>query len=200
MAPKTDDPGATDEKLECIVTYMEMREPPRHPSILPGRHKIALMRAEMPTVSFYRYLYSAIGERWWWWERRALDDEALAAIIHDRKVDIFVLYYDGVPAGYAELDRRVEDEIEIAYFGLIPEFIGRGLGAYLLGWALDEAWRHTPRRVWLHTCNFDHPKAIAIYQQAGFAPYSQETTLIDDPRASGLIPDHVPLPRAGDKS
>jgi GNAT superfamily N-acetyltransferase len=193
--PRSDNENAPD-KLECVVTYLEMREPPRHPNILSGRHKIALMRAESPTISFYRYLYNTIGEDWLWWERRALDDAALAAIIHDPDVDIFVLYYDGVPAGYIELDRRVAGDIEVAYFGLIPEFIGRGLGAYLLGWALDEAWQREPERVWLHTCNFDHPKAIAIYQRAGFTPYKQETTLIDDPRATGLLPAHLPLPNA----
>jgi GNAT superfamily N-acetyltransferase len=183
-------------KLECIITYLEMRKPPRHPNILSGRHKIALMRAKTPTVSFYRYLYNTIGEDWLWWERRALDDEALAAIIHDPKVEIFVLYYDGVPAGYVELDLRIDDEIEVAYFGLIPEFIGRGLGAYLLGWALDEAWQREPARVWVHTCNFDHPKAVAVYQRAGFTPYKQETTQIDDPRETGVLPADLLLPSA----
>jgi GNAT superfamily N-acetyltransferase len=208
MAKDKGDPGGESDtpkgdnenepkKLECIVTYLEMREPPRHPNILSGRHKIALMRAESPTVSFYRYLYDTIGEEWLWWERRALDDEALAAIIHDPEVEIFVLYYDGVPAGYIELDLRIAGEIEIAYFGLIPEFIGRGLGAYLLGWALDEAWQREPERVWLHTCNFDHPKAIAVYQRVGFTPYKQETTQIDDPRETGVLPADLPLPGTG---
>ena len=190
----TSEPGG---KLECIVTYLEMREPPRHPNVLAGRHTIALMRARNPTLSFYRYLHAAIGEAWLWWERRALDDNVLAAIIHDQEVEIYVLYYDGVPAGFVELDLRVAKEIEIAYFGLIPEFIGRGLGAYLLGWALDEAWRREPDRVWLHTCNFDHPKAIAVYQRAGFSPYKQERTLIDDPRTMGVLPPDTPLPNSG---
>jgi len=197
--PKGDNENAAPQ-LRCVVTYLEMREPPRHPNILAGRHKIALMRAETPTLSFYRYLYNTIGEPWLWWERRALDDEALAAIIHDPKVEIFVLYYDGVPAGYIELDLRIDGEIEVAYFGLIPEFIGRGLGAYLLGWALDEAWQREPDRVWVHTCNFDHPKAIATYQQAGFTPYKQEAKAIDDPRATGLLPADLPLPGSSGQS
>lgn len=199
QTPKGDNENVA-QQLECIVTYLEMREPPRHPNILSGRHKIALMRAESPPVSFYRYLYNTIGEAWLWWERRALDDEALAAIIHDPKVEIFVLHYDGAPAGYVELDLRTRNEIEVAYLGLIPEFIGRGLGAYLLGWALDEAWQREPERVWLHTCNFDHPKAVAIYQRAGFTPYKQETTVIDDPRETGILPADLPLPGTGGAS
>ncbi len=173
-----------------------MRSAPSHPNILPSGHKVALVRAERPTVSFYRYLYNTIGEDWLWWERRALSDAELAAVIHHPNVEIFVLYIDGVPAGFSELDLRIEAEVELAYFGLIPEFIGRGLGRYLLGWTIDEAWQRTPERVWLHTCNFDHPKAIATYQKAGFAPYKQETTTIEDPRASGLIPKNIVLPRS----
>ncbi|MCZ6863290.1 MAG: GNAT family N-acetyltransferase [Alphaproteobacteria bacterium] len=173
-----------------------MRSAPSHPNILPSGRKVALVRAERPTISFYRYLYNTIGEDWFWWERRALSDAQLATEIHDSNVEIFVLYIDGVPAGYAELDLRIKAEVELAYFGLIPEFIGRGLGRYLLGWAIDEAWQRKPERVWLHTCNFDHPKAIATYQKAGFVPYKQDTTMIEDPRASGLIPKNIVLPRS----
>lgn len=188
-------PAKRPRKLECVVTYLEMREPSHHANILPAGHKIALLRAERPPLSFYRYLYNTVGERWLWWERRAMADAALAAIIHDPKVEILVLYVDGVPAGYAELDGRVEDEIELAYFGLVPEFQGRALGPYLLGCALEEAWLRAPDRVWVHTCNLDHPKAFAIYQRAGFAPYRQETRMIDDPRDTGLIPKSVKLPK-----
>ena len=94
----------------------------------------------------------------------------------------------GVPAGFIELDRRVSGEVELAYFGLALEFIGRGLGGYLLAWGTNKAWRRGVRRVWVHTCNFDHPRAIAVYQRAGFVPYKQETNLIDDPRADGTLP------------
>lgn len=189
-------PKSKSNQLECIVTYLEMRSAPSHPNILPSGRKVALVRAERPTISFYRYLYNTIGEDWFWWERRALSDAQLATEIHDSNVEIFILYIDGVPAGYAELDLRIKAEVELAYFGLIPEFIGRGLGRYLLGWAIDEAWQRKPERVWLHTCNFDHPKAIATYQKAGFVPYKQDTTTIEDPRASGLIPKHIVLPRS----
>ena len=162
-----------DLSVETTVTYLEMRAPPRHPTRPAPMKRLAILRAEPPTVSFYRYLYERIGAPWNWTERRALDDEALAAIIHDERVEIYVLYVAGVPAGYAELDRRIEDEIEIAYFGLLPEFVGRGLGGYFLDWAVGAAWTRGPGRVWLHTCDLDHPRALSVYQRAGFAPYRQ---------------------------
>jgi GNAT superfamily N-acetyltransferase len=98
-----------------------------------------------------------------------------------------------VPAGYVELDRRPAPDIDIAFFGLVPEFIGQGLGRYLLGWAVAEAWRQTPRLLKVNTNNFDHPRALPNYQKAGFVPVRQENEFIDDPREKGLIPRHVPV-------
>lgn len=178
-------------KLREVVTYLEMTASPKRMPVTPTGHKVALMRAEQPTAHFYRYLYDTVGEAWLWWERRTKDDAALIEIIQDPMVEIYVLYAEGVPAGFAELDRRVEDEIELAYFGLLPEFIGRGLGRYFMTWTVDAAWRHEPDRLWVHTCNFDHPGALSVYQRAGFVPYDQAVSIIDDPRAKGIIPAHV---------
>jgi len=148
---------------------------------------LALLRAENPPVAFYRYLYDNVGEPWFWIDRRKLDDEALAAILADPLVELYVLYVGGVPAGYVELDRRPEPDINLAYFGLMPELTGRGLGPWLLNWAVDAAWQHRPRRLTVDTCTLDHPKALAVYQRAGFVPYRQERKTIDDPRRIGLI-------------
>lgn len=181
-------PPAPDGKLEVVITYLEMRAAlPRIPRPAPKR-KLALLRAEAMPVHFYRYLYNTVGERWLWYLRRAMDDATLAAVIHDPRVEIYVLYVGGAPGGFAELDRRQPDEIEIAYLGLMPEFIGQGLGRYLLDWAVDTAWRYAPGRLWVNTCNLDHPRALQTYQQAGFVPYKQIVKTIEDPRVTGLIP------------
>ncbi len=168
--------------LEVMITYLEMRRRPSRSLRLPAPEGTAILQAHQPTVSFYRYLYCHVGEPWLWYERRAMDNETLRAIIHDPAVSIHVLYINGVPAGYVELDSRVNHEIELAYFGLLPEFIGRGLGPWLLNWALDTAWNREPSRIWVNTCNLDHPKALLCYQQAGFEPYRQEFIQIRDPR------------------
>lgn len=161
------------------VTYLEMKSPDQR-STAPGwTEPVTILRAERPTISFYRYLYDTVGADWHWYERRRLSDDALAAIVHDDAVEVCVLYVRGVPAGYAELDRRVEGEVEIAYFGLIPDYVGRGLGPRLLGWALERAWSYGPRRVWLHTCSLDHPRALAVYRRAGFEVYDQEVLTVE---------------------
>ena len=168
--------------LEVTITYLEMHRRPGS-GLRPSLHEpIAILQARQPTLSFYRYLYCHVGEPGLWYERRAMDNKTLRAIIHDPAVSIHVLYFDGVPAGYVELDSRVDHEIELAYFGLLPEFIGRGFGPWLLNWALDTAWNREPSRIWVNTCNLDHPKALPCYQRAGFEPYRQEFIRIRDPR------------------
>jgi GNAT superfamily N-acetyltransferase len=165
--------------LETTVTYLEMTGPPHHAELHAPLRKLALLHAEEPPVSFYRYLYDVVGSPWHWVERKRLSDDELRAVIQHERVEIYVLYAAGVPAGYAELDRREEDEIELAFFGLAPEFIGQRLGPYFLDWMIWRAWEYEPRRLWVHTCTLDHPKALGLYQRLGFTPYMQETQFLD---------------------
>ena len=178
--------GSASAKIKSVITYLEMNSRQTTPSPSPSQPKIdiSLMRAEKPTISFYRYLYNTVGENWLWWERREMPDNELSDIIRDEKVNIYVLYVRGVPAGFGELDRRIEGEIEISYFGLMPEFIGQKLGGYFLHWIINQAWNYNPLRLFVHTCSEDHPAAIHNYQRYGFLPYYQVTEEIDDPRNS----------------
>jgi ribosomal protein S18 acetylase RimI-like enzyme len=187
--PKLQPVPKADGTLDVTVTYLEMRAPPRtalpHP---PATMRLALMRAVRPPVHFYRYLYDTVGQAWLWMDRRKLSDTQLAKIIHDEQVEVYVAYADGVPAGFAELDRRSKDIVDLAYFGLMPEFMGRRLGPYLLRWAVDAAWSSQPDKVTVNTCTLDHPKALSLYQKVGFRPVRQEHKVVEDPRLSGLIP------------
>lgn len=178
-------------KLRMTITYLEMSQAPGPASPAPRGRKIALMRADPMTVSFYRYLYNTVGEPYLWYERRAMTDEQLGAVVGNENVEIYVLYIGGAPAGYAELDRRKSPDIELAYFGLLPDFLGQGLGRYLLGSAAEAAWRHQPRRLLVNTNNFDHPRALPNYQKIGFVPVRQDVLVFDDPRLNGLIPSHI---------
>jgi GNAT superfamily N-acetyltransferase len=181
--------------IDDVITYLEMHERPSGPRIPAPFAKLALMRAEACTLSFYRYLYETVGTPWLWYERRLLDDEALAAELGKPTTEIFVLYVGGVPAGYFELDAAAVRETELRYFGLIPEFIGRRLGPFLLQAAIDQAWLRPIQRLWVHTRTFDHPKALGLYQRAGFVGYARQPVRFEDPRLQGILPRSLRHPR-----
>jgi GNAT superfamily N-acetyltransferase len=181
--------------IDDVVTYLEMFERPS-PRVLPAPSgKLALMRAEACSVSFYRYLYETVGTPWVWFERRQMSDAALAAELAKLSTEIFVIYAGGVPAGYFELDCADLHETELCYFGLIPEFIGRRLGPFLLNAAIEQAWSRPIERFWVHTCTFDHPRALPLYQRAGFVVYAQRKVSFADPRERGILPRSLRHPR-----
>jgi GNAT superfamily N-acetyltransferase len=182
-------------QLDDVITYLEMHVKPTAPPVPAPFGKLALMRAESCTVSFYRYLYETIGTPWLWYERRLWDDVALAAEIAKPTTEIFVLYVGGVPGGYFELDAAQAHETELRYFGLIPEFIGRRLGPFMLRAAIDQAWLRPISRLWVHTRTFDHPKALGHYQRAGFVVYDRRPLRFEDPRVRGILPRSLKHPR-----
>jgi GNAT superfamily N-acetyltransferase len=174
--------------LDDVITYLEMREAPKTPRPPAPFARLALMQVEGCTVSFYRYLYETVGTPWLWYQRRLMTDAALAAELAKPTTEIFVLYVSGLPAGYFELDAAAPQETELCYFGLVPEFIGRGLGPFLLRSAIDRAWSRPIGRLWVHTRRFDHPKALGHYQRAGFAVYARQELRFEDPRTRGVLP------------
>jgi GNAT superfamily N-acetyltransferase len=159
--------------MKVTITYLQMFARPER-VVPPLREGLALVHARKPTVAYYRFLYDAVERDYDWPRCNRLSDAELAALLNDPRLEVHVLTADGVPAGFAELDRRAEGEVKLAQFGLMPAFIGQGLGRYFLQWAIDRAWGYGPRRLWLHTCTKDHPAALPNYLKAGFAVYKEE--------------------------
>src|SRR5215472_8018785 len=108
--------------LPDVITYLEMREKPARSSRPTPHAKLALLRVENCTVSFYRYLYKAVGEPWVWYLRCVWSDTEIRDHLARPEIEVFVLYVAGVPGGYYELERGPGGETELCYFGLIPDF------------------------------------------------------------------------------
>lgn len=187
-----DRPEMEAAKIDVTITYLEMTARPTRPTIPMPLGNYALLKLDNPPVGYYRYLYNTVGEPWLWWERRQMDDMTLAKLIQDPDIDIYVIHAGGVPAGYVEFSRKKLPVLGIQYFGLAPDFIGRGLGKYFMNWAVDQAWSYPgAEKVTVDTCNLDHPRALSAYQQAGFKPVHQMRKRFIDPRLMGLIPAEV---------
>jgi GNAT superfamily N-acetyltransferase len=162
---------ALTRRVEVVRTYLELDDPSRFrkPARAPANARIEKL-APCP-VGTYRRLYRDVGGLWYWHDRLEWSDEQLADYLARDDVGIWEITVDGTSAGYFELQRQENDSIEIVYFGLTPPFIGRGLGGFLLGRAVEEAWAMGGRRVWLHTCTLDSERALPNYKARGFREF-----------------------------
>jgi GNAT superfamily N-acetyltransferase len=170
--------------LETITTtYLEMTDRcdfrPSGPSAIP----FLLMQTEVPCPEFSQFLYGAVGARWRWRGRLAWDYAQWQAWLDRPALETWVGYVSGTPAGYFELEQQESDAVEIVHFGLMPRFIGKGMGGPLLTATIKRAWDMGAKRVWVHTCTKDHPHAVRNYQARGFRVYRTEEQIED-------VPDH----------
>lgn len=171
--------------VEVTRTYLELLSPDDFRPAAPPTVDTKVVRMTPHAITDYRRLYRTVGKEWHWRDRLAWDDETVSAHLASPQVAVWELLVEGESAGYFELRRSGDDEVEIAYFGLVPSFIGRGFGGALLTRAVEEAWRFGGSRVWLHTCTLDSPNALPNYRARGFRPYRTEHYETDIEAAAG---------------
>ena len=158
---------------DVTITYLEMTD---RADLRPRPHPDPLFTVREATVRQWqvnRFFYECVGGDYRWHDKLPWSDEQWRAYVEDESLRTFIASWGGSPAGYFELEFR-DGAVQIASFGLLPAFIGRGLGAALLTRALEEAWAMGPSRVWVHTCTLDHPASLANYRARGMVPYKTE--------------------------
>ncbi|MDE5456056.1 GNAT family N-acetyltransferase [Bradyrhizobium sp. CSA112] len=182
-------------KIAAIVTHLEMTARPAPRSDPLGAW--SLRQEETPPLDWFRDLYRRVGEEWLWFSRIQMPDAELAARLHVQQLEVYALVDGGRDEGLLELDFREPGQCEIGMFGVTAKLVGTGAGRWLMNRALEIAWSRPVMRVWLHTCTFDHPAALAFYQRSGFRPFRRQVEIADDPRLDGTAPrdvaKHVPV-------
>lgn len=149
------------------------------PDSIPRNYTLQLASANLPELN--RMLYVAVGAPWMWYERYVWTYKQWQTFLNRKAVQTWVAYDGATPIGYFELEAQRNGSTEICYFGLIPEFIGKGFGKTLLHDAITKAWDLGGERVWLHTCSMDHPNALGNYQARGFKIFKEESISVDVP-------------------
>ena len=174
--------------VATIVTSLQILAPPL--ASAPVRSALRLERWAAPIDrDRYRTLFRQIGAPWLWRGRLVINDADLAVILDSQTTEVHVAARrDGVAVGLLELDFAVTGEVEIAYFGLVPGMTGHGHGGWLMAHAMRLGWRAGITRMWVHTCDLDHPGALGFYQRQGFAAFARGVEIYEDPRAAGLYP------------
>ena len=179
------------KSVEVTRTYLQMSEPGEFRPAQSAGDCARIERVTNCPASFHRYLYAEVGRLYHWVDRLDWSDDEIRAYLANPDLSLWVMYCEGAPAGYFELLKYEDGSIEIAYFGLIQGFIGRGLGKHLLSVAVERAWAEGANRVWLHTCTLDDKAALPNYLKRGFKPFKQETyftTISPDEQMRGIVP------------
>jgi GNAT superfamily N-acetyltransferase len=171
--------GSKSAAITVHVTELEMTSPPKQSLPMPVNIHTAILRVFDIPLTYYRFLYLRVGKRWHWAERMRMSDEELASVLHDKRTTITVLYVNGAPAGFFELQQQDDDVIEITHFGLMEHALGLGLGKWFLLQTLLEAWAMDPSKVTVTTNTLDHPRALQLYQQFGFSPVATGETIVE---------------------
>jgi GNAT superfamily N-acetyltransferase len=160
---------------QAVRTYLEMTaraelSPAEAP---PG--DVTLERRDQCPPALWRRLYTEVGRDYHWVDRLAWTDDEIVRYLADPRLELWILSEAGEPAGYFELRAGDDGAVEIAYFGLMPHAVGRGLGRFMLTRAVERAWDRGATRVWLHTSSLDHSSALSNYLARGFSIWKQET-------------------------
>jgi GNAT superfamily N-acetyltransferase len=154
--------------VEVVRTYLELRSPEQLKAAASPDPTLRFVLRNPISVEHYRRLYRAVGDRWYWHDRNAWSDDQLAAHLASPAISVWECLLGEETAGFFELVKHDDGTAEIAYFGLVEEAIGRGIGKAMLTRAAQEAWALGPSRVWLHTCTLDSPRALPNYLARGF--------------------------------
>ena len=192
--------GRMSDTITVTTWHLEQTSPADLQSVpAPAGTALQIVRAERTGPEFARFLYTAVGGPWSWTDRLPWTYRQWQEWLGRDGVETWVAWVDGTPAGYVQLEPHPGGEAEIIYFGLLPAFIGQGLGSHLLSFGTARAWdladRHpalpATRRVTVHTCSLDGPAALRTYQARGFRVSRSETA------EQSVVPVPGPWPGAG---
>jgi GNAT superfamily N-acetyltransferase len=157
------------------TTYLEMLDRGALKPSATDRGRLVLARLGPDDWQRGRQMYKDVGNDWLWIDRLSWPADSWREYYARPDIELWVADSAGAPAGYFELSSDDEGNTELAYFGLMPACIGKGLGGLLLTLAIERAWDAGARRVWVHTSSRDHAQALPNYLARGFRIYQTET-------------------------
>lgn len=166
--------GPAEGAVAVTVISLEMTDPDQLVTATqPPGATFDIVAGPRPDLS--SSFYARVGAPWNWVDRLDWSPEQWLAWVDRPEHHLLICRLDGEEAGYAELEQQEGGNVELAYFGLLPQAVGKGLGRWWLAQALAEAWALPgTTRVWVHTCDLDAPAALPTYRSRGLRECGRE--------------------------
>ena len=127
-----------------------------------------LEKVNPPDFQLNKFFYKEIGKKHNWTDRLIWNDKTWTNYLENLSVNTYILKHNKDLIGYFEqIFDKDKLDCEIAYFGILEEYIGKKLGGYFLSEAIKKSFESNPKRVWVHTCSLDHKHALNNYLSRG---------------------------------
>ena len=160
--------------------FLEIRDV-KNLKINPTKKIKFLVKKINPDFQLNKFFYKQVGKKHRWLDRLNWSDEKWINYISNENLDTYIISDSENLVGFFELLNNPHlSETEISYFGLLEEYIGRGIGGYALSVAIRKSFEKDIKRVWLHTCTLDHPNALKNYIARGMTVFKKENINIID--------------------
>ena len=167
-------------KTNIKRNYLEINSIQNLSEVFKPSNNLNIKLIEKPNFQLNKFFYKEIGKKHRWIDRLSWTEKNWIKYVTSPDVKTYVLKEDLNLAGYFEnIFQNEKNECEIAYFGVLEEFIGKKYGGYLLSEAIKESFRLGARRVWVHTCSLDHKHALENYKSRGMKIFKSETISIN---------------------
>lgn len=164
-------------KKKILRQYLEIRSAKEIKEVIKSEKSYSLEIVDSSDFQLNKFFYKQIGKKYNWVDRLIWTDKNWIEYKSNKNLLTFVLKKKNELVGYFELIiHKSKSEVEIVYFGILEEYFGKKLGGYLLTLALKKSFYFTDiRRVWCHTCSYDHKHGIKNYLSRGMSIFKTET-------------------------
>jgi len=135
--------------------------------------KVSIELLDNKNFQLNKFFYKQVGKKYQWTDRLVWQDKDWIKYVSDKNLKTYILKKDNDLVGYFELI-FYQNECEMAYFGILEEYIGKNFGGYMLSESIKIAFEKKIKRLWVHTCSLDHKNAILNYKARGMEVFKTE--------------------------
>ena len=156
--------------------YLEINSLKNLNQVISPDQNLILEKVNPPDIELNKFFYKSVGKNHRWVDRLAWNNLKWMSYLENKNVHTFILKLNEELVGYFEVINDFStSSSEIAYFGILDDYIGKKFGSYFLSEAIKKCFELNSKKVWVHTCSLDHKHALKNYLNRGMKIFKEET-------------------------
>ncbi len=156
--------------------YLEINSLKNLNQVISPDQNLILEKIDPPDIELNKFFYKNVGKNHRWVDRLLWDNFKWMSYLENKNVHTYVLKLNEDLVGYFEVIQDFStNSSEIAYFGILDDYIGKKFGGYFLSEAIKICFKLNSIKVWVHTCSLDHKHALKNYLNRGMKIFKEES-------------------------